>query len=73
MNLFSKEVDKAVNSPNVSEWERIEKQLRKDVTAAKRTGNAEELKWALEDYAKHQQKRAAYVEAGQKQLSIFDF
>ena len=72
MNLFSKEVDKAVNSPNVSEWERIEKQLRKDVTAAKRTGNAEELKWALEDYTKHQQKRAAYVEAGQKQYSIFD-
>jgi len=72
MTLFDQQVDKAVDSPNVAEWNRIEKQLKANVKAAKKIGG-DELKWAISDYEKHQQKRNAYVEAGQKQLNIFDF
>lgn len=73
MTLFDQQVDKAVDSPNVAEWNRIEKQLKANVKAAKRSGDAQELKWALEDYDKHNQKRDAYVQAGRQQLNIFDF
>jgi len=72
MTLFDQQVDKAVDSPNVAEWNRIEKQLKANVKAAKKIGG-DELKWAISDYEKHQQKRDAYIEAGQKQLNIFDF
>ena len=72
MTLFDQQVDKAVDSPNVAEWNRIEKQLKANVKAAKKIGG-DELKWAISDYEKHQQKRNAYIEAGQKQLNIFDF
>jgi len=72
MTLFDDKVDVSVKSPNTAEWERIEKQLKANVKAAKKIGG-DELKWAISDYEKHQQKRDAYVEAGQKQLNIFDF
>jgi len=72
MTLFDQQVDKAVDSPNVAEWNRIEKQLKANVKAAKKIGG-DELKWAISDYEKHQQKRDAYVEAGRQQLNIFDF
>ena len=71
MNLFSKEVDKAVKSPNLVEWERIEKQLKANVKAARKIGG-NELKWAISDYDKHYKDKDLYVEAGQKQYSIFD-
>ncbi len=73
MNLFSNEIDKSVKSPNIQEWEAIAKQLKKNVTAARRTGDAQELKYAIEDYDKHYRKKTSYLEAGIKQLSIFDF
>jgi len=73
MTLFDDKVDVSVKSPNIQEWETIAKQLKKNVTAAKRTGDAQELKYAIEDYDKHYRKKTSYLEAGIKQLSIFDF
>ena len=72
MTLFDDKVDVSVKSPNIQEWEAIAKQLKKNVTAAKRAGDAQELKYAIEDYDKHYRKKTSYLEAGIKQLSIFD-
>ena len=72
MNLFGNEVDTSVKSPNRKEWEDIEAQLKRAVKAAEKAGDRDALKYARQDYYAHLQLKDAYIEAGKKQLTIFD-
>lgn len=72
MDLFSTQVDKSVKSPNLREWEDIERTLKAAITKAEKSGDKTALKHARQDYYAHLQKKDAYIQAGKKQLSIFD-
>ena len=67
MNLFSGELDTNVDSPAMKEYEAIKKQLEAKVNAAEAA-----LANARADLYKHLKSKDAYMEAGRKQLSIFD-
>lgn len=61
-----------VKSPNEREWEQIRRELIAALRSARKSGSDEAVANAKEDVARHDALKQKYMEAGEKQLTIFD-
>lgn len=65
-------VSMKVKSPNEREWEQIKRELIAALKSARKSGDDDQIKKAREDYDLHLALKDKYVEAGRRQLTIFD-
>ncbi len=72
MTLFDGQVDKAVKSPLMKEYESIELKLMKELKDAEKAGNKECIRVARLNLSDHVLKKPQYQDNAKKQLSIFD-
>jgi len=75
MTLFpidKSKVDTEVKSPQMREYEELERQYKTALVKAQKSGNAEQIRIARLEYVAHIEQRKHYMAAAKSQLTIFD-